>query len=410
MEDKMREKIFFVFVLFAFGMIASAGSTIAANGASSDTLNILLLNQDPDPAEPGKYVELRWKVTKNTVGILDKAVFELKPEYPFSLDASETAVKEIKSIGPTGTDDYYILYYKVFVDPEAIEDDYDLELAVSINSVITYKTSTIRVADSEIPELVTGMIRTEPSKLMPDSADNKLNVELLNVGEDDAELVVATLSLPKGFENTYSYSSISSLGTIAGGASKTATFYIDVDDDVVAGSYPALLTLNYREEGDTALISQELPIKLEVKNKPMFKVTNVSFEPAIIYAGDKVTMKVSLINVGSKDAESISLRAFKESSQPFDFEEKSDFIGKLAAGQEGTAVIVFTVEDDAASKEYLMDVEVRSIYNGDVFTQQDTVGVDIFAKKSGFLSKYWLAVVLVIAAIILVVYFTVKKK
>ncbi|MGV8140872.1 MAG: COG1361 S-layer family protein [Candidatus Woesearchaeota archaeon] len=406
----MKKDIYFVFVLMFFSMIVSAGTTVAASNGNSDTLNVMLLNQDPDPAEPGKYVELRWKVTKDTIGILDKATFELKPQYPFRMDASEIALKEILDIGPTGEDNYYTLYYKVFVDSDAIEDDYDLDLAISVNSVTNYKTFTVRVADSMKPELVTGIIKTEPSKLMPDSTDNKLSVELLNIGEDDAELVVAKLSFHEGFESTYSYSSISSLGTIPGGSSKTATFYLDVDENISEGAYPALITLSYREEGETALISKELPINLEVKNKPMFRITNITYEPPVIYAGDTVTMKISLVNVGSKDSESISLRAFKESSQPFDFDEKSDFIGTLGPAHEGDAVIVFTVDKDAASKGYLMDIEIRSIYNGDVFTQQEVANVDILEKKTGFFSRYWIAIVVIIAVILLVGYFTVKKK
>ncbi|MGV8171106.1 MAG: COG1361 S-layer family protein [Candidatus Woesearchaeota archaeon] len=410
MEEKMKYNIYLVFVLMTFSIFYSAGMVLAASTGSADTLNVMLLNQDPDPAEPGKYVELRWKVTKDTIGVLDKATFELKPEYPLSIDASETIVKEITDIGSTGNDDYYILYYKVYVDPDAIEGDYDLDLSIGINSIITHKLFTIRVADGGNPELTTGIIRTEPSKLMPDSTDNKLSVELLNIGEDDAELVTAKLSLPIGFESTYSYSSISSLGTITGGSSKTAIFYIDADGNVSEKAYPALITLTYREEDETILMTKELPIQLEVKNKPMFHITGITYDPAVVYAGDTVTMKVSIMNIGSKDSESVSLRAFKESSQPFDFDEKSDFIGTLEPMQEGTAVIVFSVGKDAASKEYLMDLEIRSIYNGDVFTQQDVANVDILAKKSGFLSRYWIAIVVVITAILLVGYFTVKKK
>jgi len=406
----MKNNIYFVFVLLFFSMIASAGISVAAGVGNYNKLNILLLNQDPDPAEPGRYVEFRWKVTKEGVGTIDKVLFELKQEYPFSIDATDSAIKEVIDLGSTGADDYYTLYYKIYVDPNAVEGDYDLDLATTINSVVTHKTFTIRVDDSRNPELVTGIIKTEPTKLMPDSTDNKISVELLNLGADDAELVVAALNLPKGFENTYSYSSISSLGTISGGASKTAVFYLDIDKDIHEDAYPATVTIKYREEGETILKTKELPILLEIKNRPTFVITNVSYEPAIIRAGDKVTMKVSLKNTGSKDSESISLRAFKESSQPFNFDEKSDFIGTLKPTQEGTAIIVFTVDKNAASKEYLMDLEIRSIYNGDVFTDQEVANVNILAKKSGFLSRYWIAILVIIAAIGIVGYLVVKKK
>lgn len=407
----MKRTIYLVLMLVlasALGVVSSASTVAAAPGTNA--VDVMLLNQDPDPAQPGTYVEFRWKVTKEGSGILDTVKFELKPNYPFSLDASETAVKEIKDLGPTGENDYYTLYYKVYVDSEAVAENYDLVLAVTTNSVTTDKKFTVRVDDSRNPELVTGIIKTVPTKLMPDSTDNQVNVELLNLGVDDAELVVATLSIPKGFESTYSYSSIASLGTIAGGSSKMATFYIDVGDAVKEGAYPATLSVKYREEGETAMKTKELPIALEIKNKPMFEVTGVSYDPSVITAGDTVTMKIAVKNVGSKDSESVSLRAFKESSQPFDFDEKSDFIGTLKPGEEGEAVIVFSVDNDAASKEYLMDFEIRSIYNEDVFTQEDVASVNILAKKTGFFSRYWMAILIVLAAVFIVAYLSIKKK
>jgi hypothetical protein len=374
-------------------------------------LNVVLLNQDPDPAEPGRYVEFRWKVTKEGLGSVNDISFKLDPKYPFSLDASQNAVTELSDwTGYSGSDEYYILYYKVLIDKNAVEGTYDLDLLINMSAATTQKTYAIRVDDSKNPELVTGLVKTEPTRLVPDSTENKISVELLNLGVDDAELVVATLNLPEGFESTYSYSSVSALGTIAGGSSKNAVFYVDATESVHEGLYPATITLKYREEGETALVTKELPLSLEVKNKPMFKVVNVSYEPSVIRAGDSVKMKIVVVNTGSKDAESISLRAFKESTQPFDFDEKSDFIGTLKPGQEGTAIIALTADKDAPSKDYLMDLEIRSVYNGDVFTQSEVAKIDILAKQTGFFSRYWIAIITVIAAVIIVVYLTVKKK
>lgn len=415
-EEKMRNKIYGKFLVLLFliimsGVIISTKVLAATNDVAYGKLNAVLLNQDPDPAEPGKYVELRWKITKEGSGALNEISFQLDNKYPFKIDNSEDAVKVIDDwSGYAGSDEYYILYYKVLVDPAAIEGDYDLVLLMNVSSTTVEKKFTIHVDDANNPELVTGVIRTNPLKLMPDSTDNQVSVELLNLGKDDAELVVATLNLPKGFENTYSYSSIASLGTVAGGSSKAALFFIDLNKSVREGSYPATLTLKYREEGENTILSKELPINLEVKNKPRFEIIGVDYNPTVILSGDSATISITIKNVGSKDADSVSVRAFKESSQPFDFDEKSDFVGTLKAGQEGTAIITLNVDKDADSKEYLMDIEIRSLYNGDVFTQNDVIKVDIVSKKSGFISKYWGIILAVIVVIIILVYLTLKKK
>jgi len=52
---------------------------------------------------------------------------------------------------------------------------------------------------------------------------------------------------------------------------------------------------------------------------------------------------------------------FKDASQPFEFNEKSDFVGKLDKNDSGDAVLRVTVDNNAVSKKYLLDVELRGI-------------------------------------------------
>ena len=80
-----------------------------------------------------------------------------------------------------------------------------------------------------------------------------------------------------------------------------------------------------------------------------------------MFPGTKAEFRIKVKNTGNEKAESVSLRVFKDASQPFEFNEKSDFIGKLEKDDSGDAVLRITVDKNAAAKKYLLDVELRGI-------------------------------------------------
>ncbi len=92
---------------------------------------------------------------------------------------------------------------------------------------------------------------------------------------------------------------------------------------------------------------------------------SVTSAPVQLVPGTEAVVRVKVINTGNENAESVSLRVFKDSSQPFEFSEKSDFIGKLEPGENGEAAIRFTVDKNAIAKKYLLDVELRGIDKND---------------------------------------------
>ncbi len=77
--------------------------------------------------------------------------------------------------------------------------------------------------------------------------------------------------------------------------------------------------------------------------------------------GSNAEFRIKVKNTGNEKADSVSLRVFKDASQPFEFNEKSDFIGKLEKNDSGDAVLRVIVDKNAAAKKYLLDVELRGI-------------------------------------------------
>lgn len=400
----------FVMVIF----IANTNLVIASSDVDLSYTKIVLLNQDPDPAEPGHYVELRFKVEKFGNFKMEDMTFELDVDYPFSFDSSSKQIQNFGDMkGFSGEDGYYILYYKLKVDSNSLEDNYTVKLKESNGNgdLVISKEFDIRVNDDK-PNLVFGTLTTQPIKLVSDTDEAELNVELQNIGEEGVQNVIISVEFPKGFSETYGYSGRSNLGTINEGESKTAQFYVDIDENVTEGIHKAKVIINYKEEGDdnSEYKTKILWLNIPLKNKPQFIIEKITTNPRIIKVGDKVELRMLIKNIGGDDAESTSIRVFKESSQPFDFDDKLDYIGKLKPSESGEGLLYFTVDSDANSKMYLLDVEIRTIDDNDVLTQNKVIKIEVVPNDKKMLSLTNIIILTIILVIGFSVYTFIKKK
>lgn len=375
-------------------------------------IQINMLNQDPDPASPGDYLELRFKVTKYGNDVINDLTFELDPKYPFYFDEIDTPTKSVgKWAGFSEEEEYYTLYYKIKVDKNAIEGTYDLDLynyEGNENSKVK-STYEIRVGENQDPNLVLGKVTSTPIKLLSDTTQNRINLEILNIGNSKAQQVLTELVLPDGFESSYSFSTQDNLGNIESNSQKTSIFYLDIKDTVKPGQNIATLKVSYQKPDSNELETIEMPVSLDIKSKPDFKLENIDFNTEQIFPGQNVKVTFDIKNIGQNTVESVSLRAFKETSQPIEFSEKSDFLGTLRQDEQGQGIIVFDVDKNAQSKKYIVDVEIRSIYNDEVFIQEEQMSFFISQKESSFDIKNIITIVLGILVVLLFV-LLIKKK
>ncbi len=415
----MNKKFGFVFgisMMVLMLALVSPGVSAATN-LDTASLKVTLLNQDPDPAEPGKYVEIRLKAEKFGNNPLTNVNFFLDAGYPFSFDGSDTPDRNIGKITYiSGEDWYYTLKYKLKVDPDALEGDYTLKLKYQTNNsdikgVIEFHVS---VADSKNPELVAGSIISNPTKLVPDTDVAQLNIEISNIGDEDAQNVIVKMDFPDKLTPSYSYSDRANLGTIQAGSGKTATFYIDIDKTADSRSYTVPLIISYKEKDDekNEYKTKTLSIEIPIKEKPNFRINSLTTEPANPSPGDKVKLKLNIENTG-KDAESVSIKLYKESSQPITFDEKTDYIGTMDKGQTGTGIITLTIDSDAEPKKYILDMEIRAIDGEQVIVQNETISLTVsprVARANNWLGFIVLGIAVVISGIYLIVKSSKKEK
>ncbi|MCX9083472.1 MAG: hypothetical protein OIN87_01585 [Candidatus Methanoperedens sp.] len=342
-------------------IVNTAGSA-PLSGGQGNRVQANFMSQDPDPADSGKDVELRWQVINTIAGTTDLK-FRLDAQYPLLFEAGDSPEKDLgPSTGTSDTNLFYVLHYRLRIADNAIKGKYNITLNWNTGSGWAKKEYPVYI-DPKSSDFVVGALLTSPEKLIADTKQAKLSVNIDNIGKGNAENVKVKLSLPAGFKPSYSYSDEDSPGTILKSSSKTTNFYVDVDETIKEGEYNAKLEITYRDENDemNTYKNKTLDLLIPIKAAPYLIIESITTDPSNLIPGSKAEFRIKVRNSGNEKAESVSLRIFKDASQPFEFNEKSDFIGKLEKNDSGDAVLRVTVDNNAVSKKYLLDVELRGI-------------------------------------------------
>jgi hypothetical protein len=359
----LKHSIGFTILIIFLSVMISPVFGQPLTGVQGDRIQANFMSQDPDPADAGNYVDLRWQIYNSLSTTTNNLKFHLDAEYPFLFEGGDSPDKNLGlSVGTSDAQVFYVLHYKLKVADNALKGTYNVTLSWDTGNGYSKQEFPIYV-DPKKADFVVGALVTSPEKLIADTKEAKLSVDINNIGKGNAENVKIKLSLPEGFNSSYSYSDEDTLGIIPMDGSKTATFYADVDENIKEGNYLAILNITYKDENDESATyrTKTLELDIPIKPAPHLIVESVTTTPINLTAGSTAEFHITIMNTGNKKAESVSMRVFKDASQPFEFNDKSDFVGKLEPGESGEAVLGFTVDAKAAAKKYLLDVELRGI-------------------------------------------------
>ena len=407
LNKKQILQISVVVFIIIFGLVNTT-SYVYAYVSDSAILQIQELKYDPYPAEAGEYMDLWVKIENIGTEEADNVTCMLLPEYPFSLDPNENATRHIGKL--PGAEEI-ILQYKLRVDSNAVEGWNEMKIKCqkeNSNNWVIHKFDLY--VESKIPEFAIGSIVSEPTKLFPDSEENKLSIEIQNIGTGDAELVTSELILPEGITPSESYSNMANLGTIKEGESKTAEYYIDIDKNTIPGNYKAKLIIKYKDFNNNRkeYKNRTLDVNIVVKSLPLFEIENINTTPDKLSQGDKGILRLTIKNVGFEEAKSVSVKIYKQSDQPFDFDEKYDYIGNLKPNQIGDVIFRFDVDGNANLKTYLLKAEIRYLVDDEVkiVEKQIPIKVEIEKKDS---KLFFLGILFITFVILFGVYYGWKK-
>src|SRR3989344_6991810 len=241
--------------------------------------------------------------------------------------------------------------FRVKVNNDAVPANYELKLrfqyeknGVPEDAFLVHKF----VLPVKHEGIVLGIanIVTDPSAIRPGDDFVEITTYIENSGSKSAKSIEAKLLIPDGLEHSYSDNNRKWVGSLSPNGSKQVSFVINIDENADSGQYTLELELDY-EDLDNNGYTKKLSFPLLVKERPNIEVVDVKGDGK---AGSKITLEVTLKNIGTEDAEAVDARIIKQSSQPFSFDLRSNYVGELQVGETGKAVFTVKIDREAEKK------------------------------------------------------------
>ncbi len=404
-----------ILVVFMFSCVVNAQIVDNPNLAAS------LVYQDPDPIEPGDYVDLIFSVKNEGTGSAKGVTFKLDPEFPFSMYEDGSDEKYVGDIGVYDADEIntgeVTVSYRVAVDPNAIEGLYDLELLYqtenegAVGQWQTFDSFQLRIRTSEAFISVTEVL-TEPERIRPgESAEVTFNVK--NEGGNDLK----DISIEIDTKNATKFSVVGTsneiiISRLNSGEDISVQRTMIVDADAELKSYKVPLNMNYTDDSGNAH-SKKIYVSMIVDSTPEY-ILNLE-ETEIYQAKNRGDLVISLSNVGAGDINYATLE-LKESEDYTILSADTIYLGNLEPDDYETAEFDIYVEEHQEYLPLLFSLSYKDNFNK-AYVEDIELGMKLFSnreaakyglKEGG--TGYFFIVIFVIAAGAIGYYYYFRRK
>lgn len=403
----MKKIILGIVVLMLFAAACIAGAQVDTQYAGySPNIIVSLAKQEPDQVEPGGQVEASFKLDNNGTEA-ENVMFEIVPEYPFSLIPGEIPSK---TIGVLGNSQYgrqsFTIKYKLKVAPDAADGNHVIKVRYktdNYNGWTTLDNLKIRVQTHDAI-LIAEKITTTPL-VTPPGERTKLRIELKNYATSILKDIKVSLDLgstsstpfgPVGSTNEKVVSYIDPLATVP------VEFELLVDPDAVSKTYRIPMTLRYSDALNKDYNRTNL-VTIVVGDEPD---VSIGIESATVYrAGTAGDITIKIVNKGLPDMKFINVKLAQSSSYRI-ISPSEVYIGKIDSDDYETADFKIYVESGSDKKLALpLTVEYRDANNKDY---RNAVNLELplysssEAKKFGLVKGNgkmgWIALIIIAAA------------
>jgi LPXTG-motif cell wall-anchored protein len=397
-----------------FAVIILSAITLAAIPKAAK-VNVNLISQEPDPANPGDVVDLRFKIENLGSSPTENLIVEIMPQYPFSLYRGSTQ-KSVSALQGYQTDEKgVIVLYEVRVDEGAAEGEETIDIRYKedrVGAPWTYiKDFSVRIRTRDLVISVES-ITSLPDPIPPGN-EAAIALKLKNnadslVRDLKVKLDVADSSVP--FAPVRSTTE-KSLYQLEAGRETTFGFSLIAEPDAEGGVYKIPISISYTDETGTSYTKNDV-ISMKIASKPDILAT---VDSTNIYSKNKAgEVVIKLVNRGLTN---IKLLTAKLDSRK-DFEvlsQREVYIGNIDSDDYET--VEFTL--DIKSREDVIKLPIKLTYmdvTNKEFEQTEDVSLRIFSKsdaeKVGMVEKksIGLTIVILIVAVGLGGYFWWKRK
>ncbi|MBI2652815.1 LPXTG cell wall anchor domain-containing protein [Candidatus Woesearchaeota archaeon] len=369
--------------VFLVGILIITPNALAAVNTQyfgkTPSIIVSLTKQEPDPVEPGKQLEVSFKLDNNGT-TANNVVFEILPEYPFSLLPEESPSKFIGTLGTYQEGKQSVIVkYKLKVAQDSSDDNHEIKVRYksdNLESWVTLDNFRIKVQTHDsilaVEKFFTVPVVTAPGD------KTKLRIELKNYATSILKDIKVSLNLDKSGDETRPFAPIGStnekvISYIEPQTSLPIDFELLVDSDAASKAYKIPLSVKYSDILNKNYSKTNL-ITIIVGDAPDLGVT---LERTDVYtSGSTGSVVLRLVNKGAPDIKFLNVKVLQnENVKVIGADEV--YIGKLDSddfstaefklfvkGKENVKIPVQVTYKDTNNNNYKSDKEVElRLYN-----------------------------------------------
>lgn len=391
---------------------------IYVNAASTEIsfqedIRVSFVNQEPDPAEPGKYIEIRLKFENYGSEMSGNIKVEALPAYPFTIEPGEDAVKDIGTLQARQKGDAGIIVkYKLRVDKNAVEGTNTLKFRYMIGDSgwITPEDYEIQIRTHDAI-LNVKSVTAEPETVSPGST-TKVKISVENIADSYVKDVRAKLNLGSMPFATLKSSDEKTIKIIGSGDTQAFEFSLICQPGAVPNLYRMPVDITYLDELGNRY-NRSVSFGISVGGRPDLSVI---LESSNIYRpGNKGDLSVKFVNKGLNDIKFLNV---KLGSGQFTLLSPSEaYIGNIDSDDYETADFTLFVKENSGNRVLIpLDITYMDT-NNNQYSEKRDIYLELYnaadAKKLGLVKESGSIGILIILAVVAVgvfAYLVIRKK
>ncbi len=314
--------IFAAILLFP---IVYAQDTSIGQGAA---VKVTLVNQDPDPVDPGSATTVRFKIENIGSANAEDLVFEILPEYPFTLDSSESAVRDVGSIwGRQKGDLGAIVKYKIKADESASQGITEISARYKTKKLDWTKVGPFNISvQSAGAVLAVRSVQLVPETVAPGGKVN-VTISLQNTAKTQVRNVNVKLDLtatpsfvPVGYSEK-------TLEFLSGGQKADVHFEIISQPETTVSAYRIPVLITYSDDSGNGF-SRNGTLGVIVGSKPELLV---QMDTSTIYTRNSAgEVSIKFINRGLGDIKFLTVKLLQSPDYKL-LSSDTVYIGKVSS-------------------------------------------------------------------------------
>lgn len=329
---KKRLIILLIICLITSFALASGQFTGTLDGGN---LRVSMLNQQPDPVEPGKYVDVRFKVENLGDERVEDVILEFVPEYPFSMDPGKDKTVNITSLDAHQKEGRSaIVKYTLRVDERAVEGENPVKMRIKEgDDAPVTRTFNINV-ESKFANLQLSTVESTPYPGHPGEKIT-MNFEAENLADSAIKNVKFRLGLDtpeRPAEEAedlpfapLTHGSEKEIGLIEAEESVKVNYDLMVAPDTNPGLYKIPVEISFYDQRNNEYIKKEM-VGVLVNSEPRLSV--VLDEDEGVRPGQKNELSIRFTNKGLPDLKFLTA-TIKETEKYEVFSSKEKYMGNL---------------------------------------------------------------------------------